>query len=58
MDIKTRICSTKNLISIHKIETTLTFNKPIYVRMYILELNKVTMYEFYYDYIKRRFGNK
>ena len=26
--------------------------------MYILELNKVPMYEFYYDYIKRRFGNK
>ena len=26
-------------------------NKPAYIGMYILELSKVLMYEFHYDYI-------
>ena len=36
---------------------TLTLNKPAYTRMCILELNKVFLYEFYYDYIKNKYGN-
>ena len=45
MDIKTKLHNTQksdnNLIVIHKTKTTLTLNKPEYIRMRILKLNKV-----------------
>ena len=44
---------------IHKIKTTLALHKPAYIRICILELNKVLMYEFCYDYVKKKkYGNK
>ena len=36
---------------------TLTLNKPAYIVMWILELNKVLIYEFHYNYIKNKYGN-
>ena len=41
-----------DLVVICKIKVTLTLNKPAYTGMCILELSKVLMYEFHYDYIK------
>ena len=38
-------------------KVTLTLNKPAYTGMCILELIKVLMYEFHYDYIKNKYGN-
>ena len=32
-------------------------NKPAYIRMCVLELSNVLMYEFHYDYIKNKYGN-
>ena len=32
-------------------------NKPIYLGLSILEISKILMYEFWYDYMKRRYGN-
>ena len=40
-----------NLVTIHKSKVALMLNKPAYIGMYILELSKVLMYEFHYDYI-------
>ena len=40
-----------------KKKITLTLNKPAYIGMCILELSKVLMYEFHYDYIKNKYGN-
>ena len=40
---------------IWKSKITLTFNKPAYVDMCILDLGKVLMYKFYYDYIKNKY---
>ena len=36
---------------------TLTLNKPAYIGMWILELSKVLMYKFHFDYIKNKYGN-
>ena len=32
-------------------------NKPAYIGLCILELSKVLMYKFHYDYIKNEYGN-
>ena len=41
-----------DLVAIRKNKVTLTINKPAYNGICILELSKVLMYEFHYDYIK------
>ena len=46
-----------DLVVICKHRVTLTFNKLAYTGMRILELSKVLMYEFHYDYIENRYGN-
>ena len=33
-------------------------NKPIYLGLSILEISKTLMYEFWYDYMKPKYGNK
>ena len=45
------------MVAIRKNKVTLTLNKPAYVWMCILDLSKVLMYEFHYDYIKNKYGN-
>ena len=32
-------------------------NKPIYLRLSILEISKIIMYEFWYDYVKKKYGD-
>ena len=45
------------MVAIRKNKVTLTLNKPAYVWMCILDLSKVLMYEFHYDYIKNKYDN-
>ena len=47
-----------DLVLILKGKVVLMLNKPACVGMCILELSKVLMYEFHYDYIKNKYGNK
>ena len=49
-----------NLVEIYekKKKKRWTLNKPSYVGTCILDLSKVLMYEFQYDYIKNQHGNK
>ena len=46
-----------DLVAIRENKVTLTLNKPAYIGMCILELSKVLMYGFHYDYIKNKYGN-
>ena len=48
----------ENLIAIHMKKTFLTFDKPVYLGMHILELSKTLMFGFHYNYIKKKYGNK
>ena len=48
----------ENLVAVHKIQETLTLNRPAYVGMCILDLSKTLMYDFHYNYIKRKYNNK
>ena len=43
------------IIQSHKSKLTLKLNKP---GICILELSKVSMHEFHYDYIKNKYNNK
>ena len=38
-------------------KTKVKMNKPIYLGLSILEISKLLMYEFWYDYIKPKYGN-
>ena len=44
----------KNLVVIHEKKELLTLNKPIYVGNTVLELTKLAMYKFYYDFVKKK----
>ena len=46
-----------DLVAIRKNKVTLILNKPAYIGMCILELSKVLMYEFHYDYTKNKYVN-
>ena len=48
----------ENLVAVHKIKETLTLNRPAYIGMCILDLSKTLMYNFHYNYIKKKYGNK
>ena len=48
----------ENLVSVHMKKTSLTMNKPVYLGMCILDLSKTIMYDFYYNYLKEKYGDK
>ena len=48
----------KNLVAIHEKKELLTLNKPTYVGNAILELSKLAMYKFYYDFVKKKCKNR
>ena len=48
----------ENLVAVHSKQTKLLLNKPSYVGMCILELSKLVMYNFHYNYILPKYGKK
>ena len=47
----------KNLVAIHEKKEIVKLNKPISVGCIILELSKLAMYEFFYDFLKKKCEN-
>ena len=48
----------EDLTAIYMKKTKLDFNKPLYLGMCILDLSKTLMYDFHYNYIKQKYGDK
>ena len=48
----------ENLVAIHTKNTELKFDKPVYLGVSILDISKTLMYDFHYNYIKRKYGDK
>ena len=55
--ISQKICS-KNFVAVHKIKPVSTLNKPIDAEFSVLDLSKLLMYKFHYEYIKNKFDAK
>ena len=48
----------KNLIAVHMKKTEVYFNKPVYVGQAILDLSKTLMFDFHYNYIRKKYQDK
>ena len=48
----------KNLLIMEMKKVEVKMNKPIYLGQAILDISKILMYEFWYDYIKPKYGDK
>ena len=57
-NFRNRKIFSENLISVHMKKTSLLMNKPVYLGMCILDLSKTIMYDFHYNYIKPKYGDK
>ena len=47
-----------NLAIIEMRKVKVTMNKPVYLGLSILEISKITMYEFWYDYVKSKYRSR
>ena len=48
----------KDLLIMEMKKVEVKMNKPIYLGQAILDISKTLMYEFWYDYIKPKYGDK
>ena len=55
--MSSKICN-ENLVAVHQIKEALTLNRPAYLGMCILDLSKTLMYDFHYNYIKNKYGDR
>ena len=51
-------CISENLLIIEMKRTKVKMHKPIYLGLSILEISKILMHEFWYDYMKPKYNDK
>ena len=47
----------ENLVAVQLSRTTISIQKPIYVGLCVLELSKICLYRFHYDFMKKQLGD-
>ena len=52
----TRKFFTEHLLAVEMKKTQILMNGPVYLGLSILDLSKTVMYEFWYDYLKPKYG--
>ena len=57
-NFKDSVRFSENLMEVEMGNTETTMNKPVYLGQAILDLSKTLMYEFHYDYMRRKYGSK
>ena len=57
-NFKGAIRFSENLIAVEMGKTCITMTNPVYLGQTILDLSKTVMYNFHYDYIKPKYGDK
>ena len=48
----------EHLVAVHMKKTEVYFNKPMYVGQAILDLSKTLMFDFHYNFIRKKYGKK
>lgn len=48
----------ENLVAVEMEKMSITMNKPIAVGMAVLDLSKIVMYDYYYNHLKVKYGDK
>ena len=51
-------CFSERFMAIEMIKTKTLMNKPVYVGQAVLDISKTLMYEFWYDYLNPKYGDK
>ena len=54
-NFKSSVCFSENLMGMEMGKVKVVMNKPVYLGQAILDLSKLVMYEFHYDYIKPKY---
>ena len=55
MNIK---CFSEDLLAVEMRKTEIKMNRPVYLGQSVLDISKTLMYEFYYDYLQKKYGDK
>ena len=55
IDMNAELRKNASIIEMKKVKVKM--NKPIYLGLSILEISKIIMYEFWYDYMKKKYGD-
>ena len=57
-NFKDGVMFSKTLMGVEMGKTVITMTKPVYLGQAILDLSKMVMYEFHYDYMQPKYGEK